>query len=102
MDLNDLKPKMKYFVMLADYSWAEVCQHDFALAGSDDRFINNTATLNSESFVDINVRNIGLDSLTELNLIIQIAKPQFDSDKGVGVFEDFKEPRRQDASSLDI
>lgn len=62
---------MRYFVMNASYAWVEVNADTYASAGRDPRLINNTATLNSEAFVDVNVRNIGLDSLAELSRLMQ-------------------------------
>ena len=57
---------VKYFVMKSDYSWAEVTKEVYDTAGTDPNLITNTATLNSENFVDITVRNIGLAELAEL------------------------------------
>lgn len=57
---------MRYFVMDSRYTWVEVSRDVYATAGSNKGLIPNTATLNSESFVDVTVKNIGLDSLASL------------------------------------
>lgn len=62
---------MRYFVMNSSYNWVEVISEVHASAGEDRNFLTNTATLNSEKFVDVNVRNIGLESLAELSRLMQ-------------------------------
>ncbi len=62
---------MRYFVMNNQYAWVEVKAEVYASADRDPRLINNTATLNSDKFVDVNVRSVGLDSLAELSRLME-------------------------------